>query len=159
MERPCSVTHSLGSREDEDGFMTAWFHTLTKNIQKRGDKANLVQNVVARGDRLLESNLSSVVPGTDETWTRSGYCLSVPPGPSRCPTLVCFGAPRDVLERLTVLRDISFPGSKVEAQIKAEPYALFDLVIYGSFSHIDERVWRMCDRVYPIEKVRVSANL
>ncbi|KAK4184614.1 hypothetical protein QBC35DRAFT_505564 [Podospora australis] len=149
LERPCSVTHSIGSREDEDGFTAAWFQTLTKNIQKKGDKTNLVQNVVARADRLLDPE---VVPGTDETWTRSGYCLSVPPSPNRCPTLVCFSAPRNVLDRLDLLRETCLPGSNAEREIKAEPYALFDLVIYGSFGYIDERVWRMCDRVYPIEK-------
>jgi hypothetical protein len=37
--------------------------------------------------------------------------------------------------------------------VSAEPYALFDLVLWGSFEYADESVWRMCDRVYPIEKV------
>ncbi|KAK4206082.1 hypothetical protein QBC37DRAFT_435443 [Rhypophila decipiens] len=156
-ERPCSVTHSIGSREGQDGSITAWFHTLSKNVQKQGDKTTTVQNLVTRANdqshgRRRPRNPSPAVPGTDETWTRAGYCLSVPSGSSRCPTLVCFGAPPNVVERLDIFRETCYPGSRVEAEIKAEPYALLDLVIYGSFGYIDERVWRMCDRVYPIEK-------
>lgn len=73
---------------------------------------------------------------------------------ARCPTLVCFGATRNVVERLEAFREVCYAGSSVEKDIKAEPYTLFDLVVYGSFGYIDERVWLMCDKVYPIQKVR-----
>lgn len=155
-ERPHSVTHSIGSRESHDGTMvTAWFHSLSKNVQKKGEQSNLVQNIVSRSHRLharkQNRDPSPTVPGTDETWARSGYCLSVLPG-SKCPTLVCFGTTRNVLDRLEVFRGLCEAGSKVEMEMMEEPYILFDLVVYGSFEYVDERVWRMCDRVYPIEK-------
>ncbi|KAK0610784.1 hypothetical protein B0T14DRAFT_529095 [Immersiella caudata] len=152
-ERPRSVTHSIGSRELPDGTVTVWFHTLSKNIQKKGEQSNLVTSVVTRIRRQGQSkrDLSPPVPGTDETWARSGYCLSVMPG-SRCPTLVCFGATKDVVERLEVFRGVCEKGSRVEREVLAEPLALLDLVVEGAFGYVDERVWRMCDRVYPIEK-------
>ncbi|GAB1319664.1 hypothetical protein MFIFM68171_09874 [Madurella fahalii] len=160
-ERPCSVTHSIGSREGQDGSMTAWFHTLAKNVQKKGDNTNVVQNLVARAGQPhgRQRDASPAVPGTDETWSRSGYCLSVPIG-TRSPTLICFGAPRNVIERLGLFREACCAGSQVEKEIMVEPYALLDLVVYGSFDYIDERVWRMCDRVYPLEKrVLLNASL
>jgi len=156
-ERPHSVTHSIGSRESGDGTkITTWFHTLSKNIQKKGEQSNAGQNIVTRSHGGLHGRIkrdpSPAVPGTDETWARSGCCLSVLPG-SRCPTLVCFGAVRNVIERLEVFRGMCEEGSKVESEVMAEPYALLDLVVYGSFEYVDERVWRMCDRVNPIERV------
>ncbi|KAK4169650.1 hypothetical protein QBC43DRAFT_306485 [Cladorrhinum sp. PSN259] len=151
-EFPHSVTHSIGSRETADGSVTAWFHTLSKNIQKKGEQSNVMQNIATRSRRQgSKRDPSPPVPGTDETWARSGYCLSVLPG-SRCPTLVCFGTTRNVMERLHVFRTVCEKGSKTEMSILAEPFALFDLVVGGSFGFVDERVWRMCDRVYPIEK-------
>ena len=133
--------------------MAAWFHILSKNIHKTGDKTNPAQNIVVRGGHSLEGHSSSAIPGTDETWLQSGYCLSVPPG-TRFPTLVCFGTTRNVIEKLEVFREICHAGSRVEEEIKAEPYTLFDLVVYGSFADIDETVWRMCDKLHPVEKVR-----
>ena len=149
-ERPCSVSHSVGSRENQDGSTAAWFHTLSKNIHKKGDKAHPFQNVVTRGDPLLHP--SSAVPGTDETWLQSGYCLSVPSG-TGSPTLLCFGATRNVVEKLEIFREICYAGSRVEKEINAEPYALLDLVLYGSFGDIDESIWRMCENIYPLEQV------
>ncbi|KAK4220824.1 hypothetical protein QBC38DRAFT_493340 [Podospora fimiseda] len=151
-EFPHSVTHSIGSRETAEGSVTAWFHTLSKNIQKKGEQANVVQNIVTRSrGQGGKRDPSPPVPGTDETWARSAYCLSVLPG-SPCPTLVCFGTTRNVMERLRVFRTVCEKGSKTETRILAEPFALFDLVVEGSFAYVDERVWRMCDRVYPVEK-------
>lgn len=150
--RPCSVTHSIGSHEST-GMITAWFHALSKNIQIKGEQSSSAgQNIVTRshilqGRRGKQGRDSSpTVPGTDETWARLGYCLSVLSG-SRCPTLVCFGAVRNVAERLEVFRGVCKAGSKVEREVMAEPYALFDMVVCGSFEYVDERVWRVCDYI------------
>ncbi|KND88993.1 hypothetical protein TOPH_06275 [Tolypocladium ophioglossoides CBS 100239] len=140
-ERIQSVCHSFSRRTDEDGGCCSWFSFLYKNIsvkQGHGQLPEVDQRVPSFGYG------ASTLPQADYSWLVSSFFLRV--HDQGGVVLVCFGAPPEVRRVIE-----KFVDNRKWNDVKKHPYVLFDLVLEGLYTVVDEMVWNMNSIFGPLE--------
>ncbi|KJZ74737.1 hypothetical protein HIM_05854 [Hirsutella minnesotensis 3608] len=135
-----SVCHSFGRRTDGHGSCS-WFHFLFKNISVRHEPGKLpeIENRAAK-----PKFPPSTLPQADYSWLKSSFFLRQHQDGSS--TLVCFGALPRVRHRLGLFID-----SGNWHDVGLNPHVLFDVVLEGLYSEVDETVWNMNVVFGPLE--------
>ncbi|KAJ7482389.1 hypothetical protein B0H11DRAFT_2022774 [Mycena galericulata] len=159
-----SVSHSFGAVTDYKGSC-AWFHFLCKNIKVKAptipisaggrpevqyhEEADAValemRHTSARGIFAKGRSKGSRLPHADYSYLRSAFFLRT--HDTGDITLVCFGATVEVLQRFQ-----HFVGSgEAWADVRTEPYILFDVILEGLCHEVDGIVWNLNYVFGPLE--------
>ncbi|OCK95889.1 uncharacterized protein K441DRAFT_704722 [Cenococcum geophilum 1.58] len=164
-ERIQSVTQSFGTRMDENGTQCSWLHFLCKNINTIYE--NGVLKIQNPPPSLEQSGKIPQQSQADFSWIRAGFMLKSEqlkrqPNPgnkstsssssstrthvNNSVTLICFGAPRSLVDRFENLAEDS--GCEDALQ---DPYVLFDLVLDELYKLVDDIAWRLSEIFGKIE--------
>jgi hypothetical protein len=154
-ERMRSVGYAFGSRTYCDRTEIAWSHFLCRNVILSED------DVIKDLGYLDHGNDDGRMPSPSEMWTMCDFFLHITPPASphtaiqntnqRKVTLLCFGAPEQVVRRFDGLL-------KEEAwrDVPEEPYLLFDLIYDELHQIFDGAVGKLRQAVKPQEKAALE---
>jgi len=155
-----------------DNDLGSWFHFLCKNINTIDD-----DGVLKIHNPLPSPEQSGKIPQqnqADFSWIRAGFMLKSEqlkrqPNPgnestsssssstrthvNNPVTLICFGAPRSLVDRFENLAKDS--GCEDALQ---DPYVLFDLVLDELYKLVDDIAWRLSEIFGKIESVSNPLN-
>jgi len=149
-ERMRNVGFAFGTHKDRSNKSDGvWIHFLCRKIEiERGIIQDLgyLRHGIEQGRK----------PDPSKMWIMCDFYLHVRPssvGTSdrKTVTLLCFGAPDEVLDRFENLRDVG------EWQdILDEPYLLFDVIFDELHDIFDNMVWELSKAVNPEEKMALE---
>jgi len=150
-ERMRSVGYSFGSKTCRDGNEVAWTHFLCRNVILSDD------NVIEDLGYLDHGNDNGKMPSPSEMWTMCDFFLHITPVTTwetkdqRKVTLLCFGAPKEVVHR--------FERLLIEDtwnELPEEPYLLFDILYDELHQLFDGAVAKLRQAVKPQEKAALE---
>lgn len=149
-ERMRNVGFSFGSsRNAKEKSEAAWFHFLCRKVDVLDGKIQDLGYL-----RHGKNHGQQVDPA--KMWTMCDFFLHTKPGStndseSKIVTLLCFGAPDAIFNRLTLIRDQTAWNDVV-----AQPYLIFDVLFDELHSIFDEAVWELSKAVNPEEKMALE---
>ena len=155
-----------------DNDLGSWFHFLSKNINTIDKDGvlkihNPLPSLEQSGKILRQSQ-------ADFSWIRAGFMLKSEqlkrqPNPgnestssssssttthvNNPVTLICFGAPRSLVDRFENLAK----DSRCEDALQ-DPYVLFDLILDELYKLVDDITWRLSEIFGKIESVSNPRN-
>jgi len=156
------VSQSFGVRQDDDGTEFVWFHLPMKDValSKDGhsivDPSNILQSQanfdwIKPGFVLKIENPSAALSQQGQS-NNNQNATTLAPRITRV-TLLCFGAPSLLYERLIRLRDVT-----TAEDLKADPYILLDKALEVMFKLMDKVGWTLADVFGNIETVSVACT-
>ncbi|KAL3422678.1 hypothetical protein PVAG01_06834 [Phlyctema vagabunda] len=148
-ERLQSVSHSFGSRQNEDHSQAYWFHYLCKNVNVElgPDGRPTIAN-----PNIWEK--AKILSHADFSWIRAGFYLTIQPDSAnekktQMVTLVCFGASGEIERRF---ENIMLNSAWEDAM--QDPLILFDVVFDQLYLQIDTIAWKLAE-VYGSMETRI----
>lgn len=150
-ERMRSVGYSFGSKTCRDKTEIAWSHFLCRNVILSAD------NVIEDLGYLDHGNDSGKMPSPNEMWTMCDFFLHIGPRATletdnqRNITLLCFGAPEQVVRRFQSLQD-----EETWHDVLEQPYLLFDIIYDELHQLFDSAVAKLRQAVKPQEKAALE---
>lgn len=146
-ERIRSVGYAFGARTLRDKTDVAWCHFLCRNIV-------LKQGRIQDLGYLHHGNDSGFKPSPSQMWTMCDFFIHVKPETpqsEKAVTLLCFGAPEQVVDRFERLLD-----EDAWANVMDEPHLLFDILFDEIHSMFDKAVSLLRSAVNPEEKAALD---
>lgn len=150
-ERMRSVGYSFGSKSYRDRSEIAWSHFLCRNVILSED------NVIEDLGYLDHGNDNGKMPSPNEMWTMCDFFLHTSPHATletdggRNVTLLCFGAPEQVVRRFHRLQN-----EDAWHDVRDQPYLLFDIIYDELHQLFDSAVAKLRQAVKPQEKAALE---
>jgi hypothetical protein len=149
-ERMRNVGFSFGTYKDRSNKSDGtWIHFLCRKIE-------IERGVIQDLGYLRYGIQQGRKPNPSRMWIMCDFYLHVRPSSvgnsdRKTVTLLCFGAPNEILDRFENLRDLD------EWQdILSEPYLLFDIVFDELHDVFDKIVWELSKAVNPEERMALE---
>jgi hypothetical protein len=149
-ERMRNVGLAFGTTKNrQDRSEGAWFHFLCRKVE-------IEHGIVQDLGYLKHGNEDRQRPDPSKLWTMCDFFLHSSPASnescdSRIVTLLCFGAPDEVLRRFVHLL-----GQTSWKDVISEPYLLFDILFDELHGVFDDAVWELSKAVNPEEKMALE---
>jgi hypothetical protein len=149
-ERMRNVGFSFGTlRNRSDKSEAMWFHFLCRKVDIEEGK---IQDL----GYLRHGTENGQKADPSKMWTMCDFFLHVKPAVAgnsepKTVTLLCFGAPDEVVQRFISLQD-----KASWKETLAEPYLLFDVLFDELHGVFDKAVWELGKAVNPEEKLALE---
>ncbi|KAL1588768.1 hypothetical protein WHR41_02574 [Cladosporium halotolerans] len=151
-ERMRNVSHAFGASRvlGESEVEIAWFHFLCRNVFV--DESGAIRDL----GYLQDDHKAGVCKDPSMLWIMCDFFLHVEPAGwgldgEKVVTLLCFGAPSEVVEHFQRLL-----GNRAWSDITEEPYLLFEVLFNDLHEVYDQAVWKLSRAVNPAEREAVQ---
>jgi hypothetical protein len=150
-ERMRRVSYSFGnSTLVQRNAEVSWCHFMCRNVDVVDGK---IQDL-----GYLDDVQGTPAPAPSSLWSMCDFYLHVRPESTegsehgKAVTLLCFGAPKEVVQRFQQL----LHKRDVWDEVLLEPYLLFDVLFDQLHEFFDNKAWRISDAVRPEEQAALK---